>query len=68
VKSGAIAPGGELPVNTHGGLLSEAHVSGWNHVCEMVRQLRGQAGERQLPNAEILQWGTNRGDSLILTR
>ncbi|MCO5089572.1 thiolase family protein [Bosea sp. (in: a-proteobacteria)] len=65
-KGGRIGPGGELPVNTHGGLLSEAHVSGWNHIIEMVRQLRGECGERQLPNAELLQWGTNRGDSLIL--
>lgn len=65
-KNGRIGPGGELPVNTHGGLLSEVHVSGWNHVCEMVRQLRGECGERQVPGAKIVQWGTNRGDSLIL--
>ncbi len=68
VKEGHIRPGGKLPVNTNGGLLSEVHVSGWNHICEMVRQLRGQCGARQVPNAEILQWGTNRGDSLILRR
>jgi len=67
-KDGRIGPGGELPVNTSGGLLSEVHVSGWNHICEMVRQLRGVCGERQVPNAEVLQWGTNRGDSLILRR
>lgn len=68
VKGGRIGPGGELPVNTNGGLLSEVHVSGWNHICEMVRQLRGVCGDRQVPNAEILQWGSNRGDSLILRR
>jgi len=68
VNTGAIAPGGSLPVNTNGGLLSEAHVSGWNHVCEMVRQLRGECGERQVPGAEILQWASNRGDSFILRR
>jgi acetyl-CoA acetyltransferase len=68
VNDGHIRPGGSLPVNTHGGLLSEVHVSGWNHVCEMVRQLRGQCGARQVPDAEIVQWGTNRGDSLILRR
>jgi acetyl-CoA acetyltransferase len=67
-KNGRIGPGGELPVNTSGGLMSEAHVSGWNHICEMVRQLRHECGERQVPNAEIVQWGTNRGDSLILRR
>ena len=65
-KGGRIGPGGALPVNTNGGLLSEVHVSGWNHVVEMVRQLRGECGDRQLPDAKFLQWGTNRGDSLIL--
>jgi acetyl-CoA acetyltransferase len=68
VKEGNIRPGGKLPVNTNGGLLSEVHVSGWNHICEMVRQLRHECGERQVPDAEIVQWGTNRGDSLILRR
>jgi acetyl-CoA acetyltransferase len=57
-----------LPVNTNGGLLSEAHLLGYGHVIEMVRQLRGTAGSRQVANAEVVQWATPRGDSLILTR
>lgn len=66
VKDGKIGPGGSLPVNTSGGLLSEAHIAGWNSVVEMVRQLRGEAGQRQIADASLLQWGTSWGDSILL--
>ena len=66
VREGRIGPGGALPVNTSGGLLSEAHVAGWNSLCEMVRQLRGEAGPRQIAGARALQWATVWGDSVIL--
>jgi acetyl-CoA acetyltransferase len=56
VASGRTEPGGSLPVNTHGGLLSHCHPGNPGSMfalTEAVRQLRGQAGERQLPRAEL---------------
>lgn len=42
------APGGELPVNTSGGLLAEAYFMGMTPITEGVMQLMGRCGERQL--------------------
>jgi acetyl-CoA acetyltransferase len=53
VQGGRIAHGGKLPITTHGGLLSQAHMLGLNHVVELVRQLRHQAGRAQVPNVEL---------------
>jgi acetyl-CoA acetyltransferase len=59
IRTKGIGPGGKFPVNTSGGMLSEAYMHGWNAQAEMVRQLRGEAGERQIPNARYTQFMLN---------
>jgi acetyl-CoA acetyltransferase len=46
-----IALDGELPVNPHGGQLSEGRTHGFGFIYEAVAQLRHQADERQVPGA-----------------
>ena len=57
VAEGHTRPGGDLPLNTNGGQLSESYMWGWLHIVEAVRQLRGTVEpERQVPNAELAMY------------
>ncbi|MGV0848913.1 thiolase C-terminal domain-containing protein [Mycolicibacterium phlei] len=49
----AIARDGVIPLNTHGGQLSHGRTHGMGLVHEAVTQLRGDAGERQVPDARV---------------
>lgn len=52
VAAGNIRAGGKLPLNTSGGLLSEAYIHGLNLLTEAVRQLRGES-TLQVPQAKV---------------
>jgi len=54
-ESGALAPGGRLPTNTDGGGLAANHpgMRGLFLLIEATRQLRGECGARQVPNARV---------------
>ena len=56
IRSGQTALGGSLPVNTSGGLLARGHpigATGLAQIVEAVAQLRGTAGDRQVPGARL---------------
>ena len=66
-----ISLGGVLPLNTHGGQLSAGRLHGYGFLHEACRQLWGEAGERQVPDAQVAvaaAGGGPLGGCLLLTR
>lgn len=53
IRQVGITTDGNLPVNTHGGLLSYSYRLGIEHFIEAVRQIRGDSGNAQVKKANI---------------
>lgn len=64
VASGAIGPGGSIPVNTSGGLLSCYHLGDLTGMAEAIRQIRGEAGQRQIKDIKYAM-STGHGGELL---
>ncbi|MFD1246805.1 lipid-transfer protein [Nocardioides ginsengisoli] len=70
-REGHTSPGGRLPTNTHGGLLSEGYVHGMNTVTEAVWQMQGLAGERQVSKNDVAVVSSGAylsGSAIVLTK
>jgi acetyl-CoA acetyltransferase len=71
VQDGRVEIGGELPVNTHGGALSEGRLHSMGHLGEAVFQITGRAGPRQVEdcNVALVTAGSPmlRGSGVLLT-
>jgi acetyl-CoA acetyltransferase len=71
VRSGQTGFDGQLPVNTHGGLLNEGYLHGMNTLAEGVLQIQGRCGSRQVAgaNAGVVTSGAMAdGSALVLAR
>ena len=52
-RGGQMGIGGKLPTNTGGGNLSGSYMHGWSQIAEVTRQLRHEAGERQVKGVQV---------------
>jgi len=69
IESGKSALEGELPINTSGGLISRGHpvgASGIGQIYELVTQMRGAAGKRQVPKDVRIALAENGGGIMTL--
>ncbi|MFC1815292.1 thiolase family protein [Thermodesulfobacteriota bacterium] len=64
VEEGHIGPGGDIPVNTGGGLLSSHHLDNLTCVAEAIIQMRGEGGDRQVKDAKIAH-ATGHGGEIV---
>ncbi len=56
IRDGVVNIDGRMPVNTSGGLKSKGHppsATGLSQICEIVEQMRGEAGDRQISNTNF---------------
>jgi acetyl-CoA acetyltransferase len=70
-RSGQAPAAGKVHINMSGGMLSEAYMHGWNHVVEITRQLRHEAGPRQIQGVETSMFSlaqTDQANPIIFER
>ena len=69
-EAGAFVASGAVPINTHGGLLSEGYLHGMNTVAEAALQVQGRGGDRQVARhavCAVTSGALMDGSALVLT-
>lgn len=65
IREKGIGPGGQLPVNSHGGHLSESYMQGWGHQLEAVRRLRGESPGPSYERCRRIQYISDVGGNVF---